>query len=359
MRNALLRMLGWFAALPYVFVFILVMTGPTTWSGILYVLALGAVVFGLATLPRLDDDGNPIKSKRRPRGVTRAGFALIAVVAFIRCFTASSGETMTMPHAHGGSARFAGRLVDEGDVAISGTRVLVGSGILRDDAAALPSAMKSAYADMRKEEGDLPTPFVGTYLGLQRAHEFDVVLVEPPPDAPKGDGAVIFLHGYAGNFDLPCWQVARASRVLTACPSTNWTGSWWTSEGQATLEQTIDILHARGAKRIVLAGLSNGGYGASRLAPRIRGKIAALVLISGADPDAGSPGVPTLVIHGVGDNMAPVSEGRAYAAKYGARFVGLNAGHFAMLVKKEESDRALRAFVEQQTRGPRLTAHVR
>jgi predicted esterase len=346
MRNALLRTFGWFAALPYVFVLFLVLTGPATWSGILYTLAMGAMVFGLATLPRLDGDGNPLPTKRkRPRGITRAGLALIALVAFVRCFTASSGETMSMPDGpSGGSARIASRLVDESDVAVAGTRVLVASGMLRDDAAELPGAMRGAYADLRREEGDMPSPVVTTYLGLQSKSAFDVLVVEPPANASP-DTAVIFLHGFAGNFDLPCWQIARAAQVLTACPSTRWLGDWWTSDGHATLERTIDVVRARGAKHIVLAGLSNGGYGASRLAPRVRGKIAGLILISGADPDAPSAGVPTLVIHGVDDNMAPVSDARGYAQKHHARFVGLHAAHFAMLVRRDESDRAVRSFV--------------
>jgi pimeloyl-ACP methyl ester carboxylesterase len=77
----------------------------------------------------------------------------------------------------------------------------------------------------------------------------------------------------------------------------------------------------------------------------VHGKISGLILISGADPDAPSAGVPTLVIHGVDDNMAPLSEALGYAQKNGARFVGLPAGHFAMLVRKEQSDRAVRSFV--------------
>lgn len=349
MRNALLRVLAWFAVVPYVFVLFLVVTGPATWSGVLYVLAMGAMVFGLATLPQLDEDGNPIPTsigrRKRPRGITRAGLALIALVAFVRCFTASRGESMSMPEgSSGASARFASRLVEESDVAVAGTRVLYASGMLSDDAAELPAAMRNAYADMRNEEGDMPSPLVTTYLGMQSPHEFDVLVVDPPADASRGT-AVVFLHGFAGNFDLPCWQMARAARVLTACPSTRWVGDWWTSEGQATVERTIDLVRARGARHVVLAGLSNGGLGASRLAPRLRGKISGLVLVSGVDADAPAPGVPTLVIHGIGDNHLSVSQARGYAQKHGARFVGLNAGHFAMLVRKEETNRAVHGFV--------------
>lgn len=344
MTNLLLRVVGWFAALPYLVVLFLVVTGPATWSGILYVLALGAMVIGLTTMPL---EGRP---KRRRRGLTRGGLAAIAVVAFLRCFTAGSGTTMSMNDAHGGSARLVDRVVDEADVAVAGTRVLVASGLLADDAPELPGAMRAAYDDMRKTQGDAPSPVFATYLGLQRPGAFDLVMVEPPWDVAKqDDAALIFLHGYAGNFALPCWQMARAVAplgIVTACPSTRWVGDWWSPEGEATIRRTVDVLHARGVKKIVLAGLSNGGYGASRLAPRMKGAFAGVVLISGAAPDAGPPGVPTLVIHGAKDSMAGLEEARAYAGRHAARLVVLDAGHFAMLVRAEENDRAVRDFVE-------------
>lgn len=344
MTGLLLRVVGWLAALPYLFVLLLVLTGPATWSGILYVLAMGAMVIGLTTIPL---GGRP---RRRPRGVTRAGALAIGVVAFVRCCTASSGTTVSMSDARGGSARLVDRLVDESDVAVAGTRVLVASGLLADDARVLPSAMRSAYEDMRREQGDAPSPVLATYLGMQRPAAFDLLMIEPPPEvARQEDAAVIFLHGYAGSFALPCWQMARAVAplgVVTACPSTRWVGDWWSPEGEATLRRTVDVLRARGAKRIVLAGLSNGGYGASRLAPRMKGAFVGVIVISGAAPDAAPPGVPTLAIHGARDTMAGVEEARGYAARTSGRLVVLDAGHFAMLVRAEESDRAVREFVE-------------
>ncbi len=344
MTNLLLRTVGWFAALPYLFVLFLVLTGPATWSGILYVLAMGAMVIGLTTMPL---EGRP---RRRPRGLTRGGLAAIGVVAFLRCFTAGSGTSLAISDGDGGSSRLVDRVVDEADVAVAGTRVLTASGLLTDDARVLPSAMRAAYDDMRKEQGDAPSPVLATYLGLQRPGAFDLLLVEPPSGVPaRDDAAVVFLHGYAGNFALPCWQMARAVAplgVVTACPSTRWVGDWWSPEGEATLRRTVDVLRARGKQTIVLAGLSNGGYGASRLAPRMKGAFAGVIVISGAAPDAGAPGVPTLAIHGAHDAMAGIEEARAYAAKTSGRLVVLDAGHFAMLVRAEESDRAVREFVE-------------
>ncbi|HVH41505.1 MAG TPA: hypothetical protein VM925_04150 [Labilithrix sp.] len=343
LRTWLLRIAAWLAAIPYVVVFVLVIAGPATWSGVAYVLALGAIIVGLATLP--------LRGAKRPRrrGVTRGGVAALAAVACMRCCTANDGESMHLTDARGASPRLVDRLLDEADVAVAGTRVLTMSGLLRDDARELPTAMQAAYAEMRHAEGDAPSPVIGTYLGLQRPSAFDLVVIDPPEEAAAhADVAVVFLHGFAGAFDLPCWQMARAVGplgIVTACPSTRWLGDWWSADGQAILRRTVDFLRSRGVSRVVLAGLSNGGHGASLLATRMRGTFSALVLISGAAADAQPPGIPVLVIHGTKDTMASSQAARAYAARSGARFVALDAGHFAMLVRGAEHDGAVRDFI--------------
>jgi hypothetical protein len=43
--------------------------------------------------------------------------------------------------------------------------------------------------------------------------------------------------------------------------------------------------------------------------------------------------------------MASSQAARAYAARSGARFVALDAGHFAMLVRGAEHDGAVRDFI--------------
>lgn len=343
----LLKTFAILALFPYLGVVFLLMTGAASWSSIAYVAAAGVLLGGLVTLP-----GPAVRStRRRPRGLSRGAVIAIAGIAVVRGVVAGEGRSVRMGDGSGGarggmgSARFVDRLVDEGDVAVAGTRVLVAGGVLHDDSRELPSAMANAYGAMRREEGDVPSPFVATYLGLQRSAAFDLLMIEPEGTARS---AVVFLHGFAGNFDLPCWQIARAvakANTVTACPSTRWIGDWWSPEGQETLRRTVDVLHARGIDRIVLAGLSNGGYGASRLAPRMKGTFAGLILISGAVRDAPSAGIPTLVIHGRRDSMASFDDARAYAANHGAKLLALDAGHFAMLVRATESDRAMRDFI--------------
>lgn len=319
-----MRTFGALLLLPYLVIAVLVVTGAATWSSLAYVAAMGAVVAGLL---------------RREKRTCQAGSAAIAIVALVRVASAGKGTTMEM---YGGS-HVLSRLVEEADIAVAATNVLVGAGLLRDDARELPSAMRKGYAEMRAEEGDMPTPQLRTYLGLEIPDAFDLMLYDR-----GGDAAVLFLHGSAGSFTLPCFQMAKAVNVTTACPAMRWTGDWWTPQGDAIVRRTVAILRARGAGTIVLAGLSNGGYGASRLAPRMKGTFAGLVLISGAAWDAGPAGVPTLVIHGERDTMASAQEGQAYAARNHAELVSLDAGHFAMLVRRDKSDAAVRAFVARR-----------
>ena len=296
------------ALFPYLGIVYLLVTGTASWSSFAYVVAIGALLGGLATLP------DPARKSGRRRGLSRGAVLALATVALVRAFVAGDGRRLRVDGAGGeglrprtSTSRLVNRLLDEGDVAVAGTRVLVASGMVRDDVLTLPSAMTDAYRNMRRYEGEAPSPFVATYLGLERPDAFDLVLVEAPRTGETTASprtALLFLHGYAGNFDLPCGQLACAvasTGVVTACPSTRWVGDWWSADGEAILRRTVEILHARGVDRIVLAGLSNGGYGASRLAPRMKGTFAGLVT--------------------------------------------LDAGHFAMLVRGEESDRAVREFV--------------
>jgi pimeloyl-ACP methyl ester carboxylesterase len=353
----LLRTLALFAMLPYLGVVFLMVTGNASWSSVGYVVAIGALLGGLVSLPDGDGptEGEAPPRRRRPRGLSRASLVVLALIAIVRAFTAGDGRTLRVADGGGGdgtgSARLVNRLVDEGDVALAGTRVLLGTGMLRDDELELRSAMSDAYVAMKRDEGSAPSPFVATYLGLERPAAFDLVMIEPtraPEAAARPRSALVFLHGYGGNFDLPCWQIAKAVAsldVVTACPSTRWVGDWWSEAGEATLRRTIEILHGRGVDRIVLAGLSNGGVGALRLAPRLRDELAGLVLISGAESKGRAAGVPTLVIHGRHDSMMPFSQSAAYATNVGAQLVAVDAGHFAMLVRGPEVDRAIRDFV--------------
>lgn len=76
-------------------------------------------------------------------------------------------------------------------------------------------------------------------------------------------------EGTGGEFDV----VAPALDPL---------GRWWTAEGQAVIEATLNTLPAD-VEQVFLVGLSNGGVGATEvlLHPKLAGRFAGVVLVSG------------------------------------------------------------------------------
>ncbi|CAN5375107.1 hypothetical protein BH09MYX1_BH09MYX1_03750 [soil metagenome] len=201
-------------------------------------------------------------------------------------------------------------------------------------------ALTASYAKMRADEDDLAT--------LLRARKEGDTLVYEPRNAAASTTAIVFLHGYGGAFALPCWQIAHAVaslNVTTLCPSLDVAADWGSDHGDSLVRRTVASAKASGHDHIVLVGLSNGGMGASRLAPKMRGSFSGLVLISGADPTAASPAIPTLVFQGKADGIMSASSARTYAAVAHADYVEVAHGHFASLLAQTELGEALRAFV--------------
>jgi len=179
-----------------------------------------------------------------------------------------------------------------------------------------------------------------TLLQRQGSDGFDTIVIEPAEPARAG---VVFLHGFAGSFTLECWLVASAARAIgavTVCPAVGFSGHWTTEDGEKTLRSTIDYLHARGVRRLYLAGLSNGGVGAAWLAPRFASELSGLIIISGA-PAAGGSELPTLVIQGEHDPMMSAATAKTFAARVHATYAGFDGGHFVMLMRRSEVREAI------------------
>jgi predicted esterase len=306
-----------------------------SWSGWAYCLGTALLAAGLLASLRA----------RHP-GLAAVGAATLLGAAGAHALTAARGTRLSMTTTATGFARWTGRIIDEGDGATLGAYLLVGVGVIPDpDARYIPRAMREAYHEMRSAEGDMPSPVVPTYLGLQSSDRADVVVVEPsrPPR-----GALIFLHGSGGNYALPCWEIARAAAeadLVTYCPSVGWRGEWANPDGERTLQAALRLARAHGNDRVFLAGLSNGAIGASLLAPRMRGAFRGVILISGASPRAGSSGVPTLVLQGSRDALCPPDIARAYAKRVDATYVALEGGHFALLLHRENALRAIASWL--------------
>src|SRR5581483_7696469 len=88
------------------------------------------------------------------------------------------------------------------------------------------------------------------------------------PPAPGRVPVLLFLHGAGGNFKsyLRFWQeLADREQVAVVCPSHGF-GGWGRPDGLALVEHVLADLAADPGldlSRVVLAGLSNGGIGAT------------------------------------------------------------------------------------------------
>ncbi len=370
MARAWFRVAGRVALAPFTVAVAYVLAGGIpSWSTSAYALACAGLLVGLATLPcedpargMFDASVAPPASPRRPRrpsGVARLSFGALVAILLVRCSAARTGAQLfrEAPFPSG----LLGAVVDEGDLAVTGARLLVRAGALVDDAEVAPDVMRDAYARLRAEHGDVGSPALPTLLGLvpPRSGSADRVVVQGRL-RERSRTAVVFLHGFGGSFVLPCWTVADAAlavlpNVLTVCPSLDGDGHWGSAEGERILRATLADLRARGIERFVLVGLSNGAFGLAQLEARMRSELtglAGLVLVSGADPSAPRASVPVLVVHGARDRMTSHASSAAYAATHGARLVSLDAGHLGMLVDRRAFDDAFGDFLREHLGEP-------
>jgi pimeloyl-ACP methyl ester carboxylesterase len=294
------------------------------------------------------------KPWRRWRGLTRAGLGLVLLVACARLLLAD-GRTLDTLRLPTGGHRLVNRLVEERDGTLLAARVLLLTGQLpRSDTRDFLPALDAAFDRLAAAEGTIATPAVATWLGLQSPEDFDTVVIAPKGEE-RTDVALVLLHGYTGNFAVYCWQLSHAARAISAlmvCPSVGPAGDWWSPRGEETLARTLSWLERRGVRRVYLAGLSNGGVGASVLAERIHHpglELRGLVLISGASWLA-TPRVPVLLVTGKEDSMMPARKMRAFARAAGplATYFEVDSGHFAFLDRYQECERAIISWLRQR-----------
>ena len=338
MIRFLLLIFGTLAALPLLAVVALLPSTPITLVGALYLLGGILIVTGMISAPWW--------RRRSPTLVLLGTTLILAIIALRMIFPPSGSRLVLISLPSQSGAHWLNRIFNEQDVVLFGARVGLQLGLISPtENQGLVPALAEMYSQMH--EMTPLSPFLVTYLNQQHPAAFDVVVAEADGNTrPKR--AMIFLHGYGGNFTLQCWLLAHAGErigVLTVCPSTGSSGDWWSPEGTEILHRTLAYLQRRGVERIYLAGLSNGGIGASRLAQRFESNLAGLILISGADPDAPITRLPVLVVQGKNDQRIPVWVSEQYAAAAGAAgtYLLLEGDHFVLL---KHADRVQGAIVD-------------
>ena len=349
--RSFLSLLGVLLALPILMLIALAFTLPITLSGIGYLFAGVLVIAGLILAPW---DG------RAASTLVAIGLIGLAFVAGVRLLQAarddnSNPRVITLPQ--GQATRWINSLIDEQDSLIFGEAIFhrIG-GDSRREHEGLTDALYTTYSEMRRTRPVFASPFLSTYLNLQRSTSFDAVVIEPVTRR-RQDMAVIFLHGYMGNVAAQCWEIAQAVEkigALTVCPSTDWTGQWWQPEGEAILEATFQYLREQGIEEFSVGGFSNGGFGISRMVSTLSNEdgVRGLFFINGIHDGESirETGLPILIIQGMQDERVPAEFVRPIASAIGelGTYVELEGDHFMIMKQPKAVQNAISDWLHKQ-----------
>ena len=346
-----LFLLGVFLALPILAVIAVSLGLPITISGIGYLFGGTLAAAGLILFPW---------AGRNSVRLAVLGFLVIALVASVRLILARQGLSpnitmITLPQET--YTRWINTLIDEQDSLIVGEALfhLIG-GDSPSEHENIASALHADYSEMRRTQRIFASPFVNTYLNLQRANHFDAVIVEPKINQPP-EFALIFLHGYMGNVTAQCWEIAQAVKnfgAMTICPSTSWRGDWWQPQGQAILQATFEYLRGRGIQKFYLGGFSNGGISIGHLASQLKSEkeLTGLILIDGFDNGVGirALGLPVLILEGLQDQRIPPVLAHQAVEEIGnlGTYVEMTGDHFVIMKQPDLVQNAIANWLESQ-----------
>lgn len=318
--------------------------GLSSWTG---AMATGSLI----VLAALSGFG---RSAPRIGGVFLLGLTLFFGSPLLRlAFASGSPRLQLIELPADKDTRLVNRLFPEPDGCLVAAALLKLKGGLEDEEGPqLGAILASAYDRMDVSAAAQPTPAIATYLGLQTPEAFDTIVIPPPNGPERPHGAVVFLHGYAGNFFVYCWEIAQAAGaagLLTVCPSLGPDGAWWTERGDQTYVEVARHLRQRGVRHVYLAGLSNGGAGASVIGLKHHLDLSGLILISGVRANRAPPRVPTLVIQGSRDRMMGPARARRYAAQTkGVALRELPGGHLIFLSQHERVRSLIENFLSER-----------
>lgn len=233
------------------------------------------------------------------------------------------------------------RVIDEHESARFGLYLSMLAGSMRGaEAKRFEQLLDSEYARLPESWRGLPNALL-----LRRDQRLQWL-----PEGKTQVPCLVFLHGFGGQLSLYLHGMVGSElgrEVGIVAPVLDNFGIWWSAKGMDLVSRTLDDLPEQcDTKRVVLVGVSNGAIGASAMLaqPKIRSRLAATVLLSGAgsvNKDAALEGARVLAIAGRNDPRIPLDyiERQAVtlrAAGADVEVVDLEADHFLLLTHAAE-----------------------
>lgn len=173
-----------------------------------------------------------------------------------------------------------------------------------------------------------------------------------PENVAEGDCVMIFLHGSLGNFKGYQWVLKETADQLgmTLLSPTFGGGNWQLDKSQSRVRAVVEYCRndpELASKRLILAGLSNGGRGCLRAWKSFGDQFEGMILISPIMETAliqkeAYKGRPVLILHGNRDRRIPVGVVKKRAAlmsRLGGEVTARyweNEDHFLLFTRREE-----------------------
>lgn len=249
--------------------------------------------------------------------------------------------------------------------------------LTREQAARVSTYTLDLYREMEADENFRE---LGSAMGLAYAQllglPFDAghYYLYVPQQVREGPlPALIFLHGSAGNFKAYTWlwsKLAQEEGFVIIAPSYGF-GSWDEAGTDAVLNALDDARQvvAIDPERIYLAGLSNGGIGAGRLAIARPDLFRGLIFLSPVMPTGLVDGEtfqrlwadrPVLVLSGAADRRIPLAYVEERVARMAAGGIDVTSiiypdeDHFLVFSRPEEIVADVAAWLRQTAPGTGL-----
>lgn len=215
----------------------------------------------------------------------------------------------------------------------------------------LTNAYSHIYADPAFTNVSSALPYCFSVQTHTNGHYF----LYHPKDMPPEPKAIVFLHGYGGNFQFYIWALKEAfPTAVIMAPS--WGVSWHRGSSQYVKDMIRDCEERLGIqiKRPWLMAISAGGRGGFALYNQMPTRFHGYVCLASAPETSVAQNLrqnlKILMLNGTNDPMVPIGVARQQAALAKRRvtrleLVEINGNHFFFLSHRDEMFGIIRRFM--------------
>lgn len=237
----------------------------------------------------------------------------------------------------------------------------VGSGELglsAKQAGSLAPLVKDAYAKIGADPAFRETPSALPFCFATEKQTTGHYFLYRPEEMPDNPVAIVFLHGYGGNFQFYTWVLKEEfPDAVILAPS--WGVSWGDGSPKYVQDMLADARRRTsvGLDKPWLVAISAGGRGGFSIYNKLPAEFSGYVCLASLPGTFAvkrlRPDLKILMLNGTDDGMVPIRLARKQAelarrAVPTLRSQEIEGNHFFLLSNREETFGAIREFMRSE-----------